>query len=149
MFPYLEADTCHGNQLLECEFDSELRSIATEKEDDPLFSIDVRLMESQGLTYLGGCVIDFQTAGGNRPASKMGLAFVGMSRCTDFKVQGFKYLPDLIGFREVLADASYRKGRVLEQRIGALHAATVQLPWVRGSGWESPEDDIKAHIQFS
>ena len=67
--------------------------------------------KAQGLTLRGGCVVDCSASGGNRPWAKMGLPYVGMSRCTDFKKQGFRWLPNYFEFREVLREELYRKRR--------------------------------------
>ena len=49
--------------------------------------------KSQGLTFTGRVVVDFAHQPTYQPVAKPGLAFVGMSRCTDFALQAFRNLP--------------------------------------------------------
>ena len=104
----------------------------------------VTIHKSQGLTFSGGCVVDFRQSGGNRPWANMGLAYVGMSRCTDFKRQGFRCLPDIYEFREVLRKEEFRKRSALELRLDMLHDQTVRR--VRGAEW-GVDDDVRVHVK--
>ena len=61
--------------------------------------------------------MDFQHQPTYQPVAKLGLAFVGMSRCTDFARQAFRNLPGFGEFRKVLQDVMHGWHSKFEERM--------------------------------
>ena len=72
--------------------------------------------KSQGLTLRDGCVFNVDHEPTWSPLKCLGLAFVGMSRATDFARMAFKYVPDYWAFRAVADTDLFRWRAELEKR---------------------------------
>ena len=98
------------------------------------------------LTFTGRVVVDFAHQPTYQPVAKPGLAFVGMSRCTDFALQAFRNLPGFWEFRKVVDEDLFRWRDNFEQRMDAAHDACMEAlhakPWLL-------EDDLAAHLAWS
>ena len=102
--------------------------------------------KSQGLTLREGAVFNMDHEPTWSPLKCLGLAFVGMSRATDFHKMAFKYVPDYWAFRAV-ADTDLFKWRAeLELRLDALHDATAQAAF---QGAVSVEEDLARHVSWT
>ena len=77
----------------------------------------------QGLTFPLHCVVDFMHQPTYQPVAKLGIAFVGMSRCTDFARQAFRNLPAFSEFRKVLDDNMHRWRATFEEDMDRQHDA--------------------------
>eukprot|EP00435_Cladocopium_sp_Y103_P058239 s515_g20.t1 len=85
----------------------------------------ITVHKSQGLTFPDGCVFNMQHEPTWSPCkSQPGLAFVGMSRTTDFALMAFKYVPDYWTFRSVAETDLFKWREKLEKRLDDLHDAT-------------------------
>ena len=103
--------------------------------------------KSQGLTFPKGIVVDFAHHPCTKPVATPGLAFVGMSRTTDFCVQGFRNLPDFYEFREVLQHPLFKWREAFEKRMDSLHDKTMEYAMA-----PSPfnlEKDVELHRSWS
>ena len=103
--------------------------------------------KSQGLTFPKGIVVDFAHHACTRPLATPGLAFVGMSRTTDFCVQGFRNLPDFYDFREVLKQPLFKWREAFEKRMDSLHDKIMEYAMA-----PSPfnlEKDVELHRSWS
>ena len=78
--------------------------------------------------------------------SMCGLAFVGMSRITDFELMAFKYVPDYWVFRSAADTDMFRWRTDLEIRLDGLHDA---LAAVMHGGRNSVADDLARHVAWS
>ena len=102
--------------------------------------------KSQGLTLRDGCVFNVDHEPTWSPLKCLGLAFVGMSRATDFARMAFKYVPDYWAFRAVADTDLFRWRAELEKRLDALHDATASGIF---GGAVSVEDDLARHVAWS
>ena len=102
--------------------------------------------KSQGLTFEVPLVLDFQHQPNYQPVARLGLAFVGMSRCTDFARMAFRNLPGFGEFRKVLQDPMHGWRSAFETAMDARHDACMNAHM--GKTW-TLEDDVAAHVQWS
>ena len=102
--------------------------------------------KSQGLTFKVPLVLDFQHKPNYQPVARLGLAFVGMSRCTDFARMAFRNLPGFGEFRKVLQDQMHGWRSAFETAMDARHDACMNELF--GRAW-TLEEDVAAHVQWS
>ena len=102
--------------------------------------------KSQGLTFLKGSVVDFAHGPSYQPVAQVGLAFVGMSRCTSWSLQAFRNLPSFWEFRKVLQDPLFRWRKAFEENMDALHDSTMEV--FKNAPW-GVDDDLRAHIDWT
>ena len=112
-----------------------------------VLSYDITVHKSQGLTFPDGCVFNTQ----HEPTwfackSQPGLAFVGMSRTTEFALMAFKYVPDYWVFRSVAETDLVKWREKLEKRLDDLHDATAARIF---SGHNTVRDDMDHHVTWS
>ena len=82
-----------------------------------VLSYGMTVHKSQGLTLKEGCVFNMEHDPKWNPFKNMcGLAFVGMSRTTDFASMAFKYVPDYWVFRSAAETDMFRWRESLEAR---------------------------------
>ena len=112
-----------------------------------VLSYGMTVHKSQGLTLKEGCVFNMTHDPKWCPFKSMcGLAFVGMSRTTDFALMAFKYVPDYWVFRSAADTDMFRWRAVLEIRLDALHDA---LAAAIHEGRNSVADDLARHAVWS
>ena len=84
----------------------------------------ITIHKSQGLTFEGPVLVDFAHQPTYQPVSSPGLAFVGMSRTTDWENQAFRNVPDYWEFRKMLQNPLFKWRTRLEECLDKLHDAT-------------------------
>ena len=102
--------------------------------------------KAQGLTLHTGVVFDFTHEATWRPLECLGLAFVAMSRVTDFTRMAFRHVPDYWSFRAVAETDLFRWRAQLEDKLDKLHDLTVERHTGRCA---TVDDDVQAHVQWS
>ena len=104
--------------------------------------------KSQGLTFRGHTLLDFRHQPTYQPVAKLGLAFVGMSRCTDFARQAFRNLPAFSEFRKILVDPAgmYKWRKTFEERMDRIHDRCMHH--AKGQAW-GLDEDVAAHVQWT
>ena len=81
------------------------------------------LHKAQGITASEGTIISFKDARMPRPASKMGLAFVGWTRATQWCKIAFESLPPIDHFLSVRLQADFKTRGRFEEEADRLHDA--------------------------
>ena len=90
-----------------------------------VLSYGMTVHKSQGLTLKEGCVFDMEHEPTWQPfRSICGLAFVGLSRVTDFLYIAFRHVPDYWVFRAVADTPLFHWRSTLEMQLDAKHDAT-------------------------
>ena len=103
--------------------------------------------KSQGLTLKEGCVFDMEHEPTWQPfRSICGLAFVGMSRVTDFLYIAFRHVPDYWVFRAVAETPLFQWRSSLELQLDAKHDATSKRQFF---GKASLQDEFARHVVWS
>ena len=103
--------------------------------------------KSQGLTLKDGYTFDMEHEPTWQPfRSICGLAFVGLSRATDFAHIAFKHVPDYWVFRAVAETPLFRWRSSLELQLDAKHDATSERQFF---GKATVEDEFERHLQWS
>ena len=102
--------------------------------------------KSQGLTLLDGNCVDFSHQPTYQPVAKVGLAYVGMSRSPGFAKQAFRNMPSFWEFRKVLDEPLFKWRAAFEERMDAVHDATMTEH--KGREW-TLDDDMQAHVDWS
>ncbi len=102
--------------------------------------------KSPGLTFSEGVVVDFAHQPTYQPVAQVGLAYVAMSRCTSWSSQAFRNLPSFWEFRKVLREPLFRWRAAFEERMGALHDATMER--FKSAAW-TVDDDVQARSDWS
>ena len=112
-----------------------------------VLSYGITVHKSQGLTLAQGCVFNMDHEPTWSPFKNMcGLAFVGVSRVTDFSLMAFKYVPDYWKFRSVSETEMFRWREALELRLDSLHDATAEVMF---PACASVDDDVTRHKTWS
>ena len=106
----------------------------------------VTIHKSQGLTFPDGVVVDFCHQPTYQPVAHVGLAFVGMSRCTSWEKQAFRNIPGYWEFRKMLKEPLFRWRSAFEDRMDSLHDATMER--FRSRAW-TVDLDLDAHAAWS
>ena len=97
------------------------------------------LHKAQGITAHEGTIISFKNARMPKPASKMGLAFVGWTRATKWSKIAFESLPPLDHFLSVRLQADFKNRERFEADADCLHDALLQQRGIL------EEDHLRAH----
>ena len=97
------------------------------------------LHKAQGITAHEGTIISFKNARMPRPASKMGLAFVGWTRATKWSKIGFESLPPIDHFLAVRLQADFKNRAGFEEEADRLHDALLQQRGI------SEQNHLRAH----
>ena len=84
------------------------------------------LHKAQGITAHEGTIISFKNARMPKPASKMGLAFVGWTRATKWSKIAFESLPPIDHFLSVRLQADFKTRARFEEEADRLHDALLQ-----------------------
>ena len=112
-----------------------------------VLSYGMTVHKSQGLTLKEGCVFNMEHDPKWNPFKNMcGLAFVGMSRTTDFASMAFKYVPDYWVFRSAAETDMFRWRESLEARLDDLHDALAAKIY---NGRNSVGEDVARHVEWS
>ena len=77
--------------------------------------------KAQGITAPEGTIISFKGSRMPRPASKMGLAFVGWTRATKWSKIAFQSLPPIDDFLSVRLQADFKHRTTFEREADRLH----------------------------
>ena len=112
-----------------------------------VLSYGMTVHKSQGLTLKEGYVFDMEHEPTWQPfRSVCGLAFVGLSRATDFAHIAFRHVPDYWSFRAVADTALFQRRSTLEMQLDAKHDATSARQFF---GKASVESDLERHVLWS
>ena len=97
------------------------------------------LHKAQGITAHEGTIISFKGARMPRPASKMGLAFVGWTRATQWSKIAFESRPPIDHFLCVRLQADFKNRARFEADADRLHDALLQQRGI------VEKDHLRAH----
>ena len=112
-----------------------------------VLSYGMTVHKSQGLTLKEGCVFDMEHEPTWQPfRSICGLAFVGMSRVTDFLYIAFRHVPNYWVFRAVAETPLFQWRSALELQLDAKHDATSKRQFF---GKASLQDEFARHVVWS
>ena len=112
-----------------------------------VLSYGMTVHKSQGLTLKEGCVFDMEHEPTWQPfRSICGLAFVGLSRVTDFLYIAFRHVPDYWVFRAVADTPLFHWRSSLEMQLDAKHDATSNRHFF---GKASLQDEFDRHVLWS
>ena len=112
-----------------------------------VLSYGMTVHKSQGLTLKEGYTFDMAHEPTWQPFRTIcGLAFVGLSRATDFAHIAFKHVPDYWVFRAVAETPLFRWRSTLELQLDAKHDATSKRQFF---GKATVEDEFERHLQWS
>ena len=112
-----------------------------------VLSYGMTVHKSQGLTLKEGCVFDMEHEPTWQPFRCIcGLAFVGLSRVTDFLYIAFRHVPDYWVFRAVADTPLFHWRSTLEMQVDAKHDATSNRHFF---GKASLQDEFDRHVLWS
>ena len=112
-----------------------------------VLSYGMTVHKSQGLTLKEGYVFDMEHEPTWQPFRTVcGLAFVGLSRATDFARIAFRHVPDYWAFRAVADTPLFKWRATLEMQLDAKHDATSKRQFF---GKATVEDEFDRHVQWS
>ena len=106
----------------------------------------ITVHKSQGLTFPDGAVVDFAHHPAWKPVASVGLAFVAMSRSTEWEKQAFRDLPSFWDFRKVLSDELFQWRAAAEEHFDKLHDRTMEQLLGRPL---QVDEDLQQHLDWT
>ena len=112
-----------------------------------VLSYGMTVHKSQGLTLKEGYVFDMEHEPTWQPFRTVcGLAFVGLSRATEFAHIAFRHVPDYWVFRAVADTALFQWRSTLERQLDGKHDLTSERQFF---GKASVQNDLDRHLVWS